>query len=69
MASKPRGLRKCKTFRFPLSGGEKKKEICGIEKVCSAHKLRKETSFMCSTCGVALKKIPCFGEYHTKKGY
>jgi hypothetical protein len=32
--------------------------------VCSAHKWRKETSCMCSTCGVVLWKIPCFGEYH-----
>jgi len=36
-------------------------------RVCSAHKQRKVTSFIGSTCEVALHKTPCFGEYHMKK--
>jgi len=38
-------------------------------RVCSAHKRRIETSLMCSTCTVALRKTACFGDYHMKKNY
>ena len=50
----------------------REKKNCGIEiqcRVCSAPKGRRETCCRCSTFGVALWKIPCFGEYRMKKNY
>jgi hypothetical protein len=49
----------------------KKKKSAASRKcrVCAAHKRRKETSVMCLSCGVALCKVPCFGDYHTKENY
>lgn len=37
--------------------------------VCSKHKRRAESRFMCSSCNVALCVVPCFETYHTKKNF
>jgi hypothetical protein len=38
-------------------------------RVCAKNKIRKETSVMCASCGVALCKISCFNAYRMKKNY
>ena len=62
------GLKLHKMIHVPPS---EKKQHSAMRKcrVCSVHKKRKETSTMCSTCGVGLCKTPCFFDYHTKKKY
>jgi hypothetical protein len=62
------GLKAHKMIHVPLST-KKKGAAMRRCRVCSSHGVRKETSVMCSNCGVALCKTPCFHDYHTKKKY
>ncbi|XP_055386165.1 piggyBac transposable element-derived protein 4 [Condylostylus longicornis] len=38
-------------------------------RVCSAHKIRKPSAYMCKSCKVALHIGECFQKYHTNKKY
>jgi hypothetical protein len=58
-----------KTRWFTFHQVKTKKEAASRCRIYWAHKQRNETSFVCLTCSVALCKILCFGEYHTKKNY
>jgi hypothetical protein len=53
----------------PIVGKGTKKYHTRRCRVCASKKLRKETRYVCSTCGVPLHKGKCFMEYHTKKHY
>ncbi|PNF20156.1 hypothetical protein B7P43_G00619 [Cryptotermes secundus] len=62
------GLKIHKLVHVPPSNKKKNgatRKCC----VCGKHKIRKETSVMCVSCGVALCKLSCFNVYHTKKNY
>jgi hypothetical protein len=62
-----------------LSGSIKQHQIIRISatnkrlrrkcKVCSSHKLRKETMYMCKECKVPLHIGDCFSSHHLKKVY
>lgn len=38
-------------------------------RVCSAHKIRRDTSYMCNFCEIPLHKGDCFQIYHTLENY
>lgn len=46
-----------------------KKQVRRNCRVCTVHKIRKETAYMCKGCKVALHVDKCFKNYHTKKKY
>ncbi|PNF39390.1 hypothetical protein B7P43_G13220 [Cryptotermes secundus] len=60
------GLKIYKMVHVPPSN-KKKNGATRKCSVCAKHKIRKETSVMCASCGVALCKLSCFNVYHTKK--
>ncbi|PSN49971.1 PiggyBac transposable element-derived protein 4 [Blattella germanica] len=62
------GLKIHKMVHVPPSNNKKNGAVRKC-RVCGKHKLRKETSVMCVSCGVALCRLPCFNNYHTKKSY
>lgn len=53
----------------PLVGTGKNKKVSRRCHVCSVHKLRSETRYMCKFCNVPLHKGKCFERYHTLKHY
>jgi hypothetical protein len=61
------GLKIHKTVHVPASN--KKNGVMRKCRVCAKHKIRKETSVICASCGVALCKLSCFSAYHMKKNY
>ncbi|PNF36876.1 hypothetical protein B7P43_G08883 [Cryptotermes secundus] len=62
------GLKVHKMVHVPPSNNKKNGAMRKC-RVCAKHKIRKETSIMCASCGVALCKLSCFNVYHTKKNY
>ncbi|PNF23477.1 hypothetical protein B7P43_G07725 [Cryptotermes secundus] len=62
------GLKVHKMVHVPPSNNKKNGAMSKC-RVCAKHKIRKETSVMCASCGVALCKLSCFNVYHTKKNY
>jgi hypothetical protein len=52
-----------------IVGSGKKKFPTKPCKVCSAHKKRSETRYICSFCKAPLHKGSCFQRYHTLKHY
>uniref|UniRef100_A0ABF7PQ92 piggyBat transposase n=1 Tax=Myotis lucifugus TaxID=59463 RepID=A0ABF7PQ92_MYOLU len=52
-----------------IVGSGKKKNILRRCRVCSVHKLRSETRYMCKFCNIPLHKGACFEKYHTLKNY
>lgn len=53
----------------PIMGNGKKRYPQKRCKVCSAHKLRKDTRYICGFCKVPLHRGSCFERYHTRKRY
>ncbi|PNF23441.1 hypothetical protein B7P43_G09117 [Cryptotermes secundus] len=62
------GLKVHKMVHVPPSNNKKNGAMRKC-RVCAKHKIRKETSVMCASCGVALCKLSCFNVYHTMKNY
>jgi hypothetical protein len=62
------GLKIHKMVHVPPSN-KKKNGAMRKCRVYAKHKMRKETSVMCASCGRALCKLSCFNIYHTKKNY